>query len=35
MVTMLNQMAVRPLSDALGAEVSGINVSNMDDIIFI
>jgi taurine dioxygenase len=34
MVTMLNQMAVRPLSDALGAEVSGINVSNMDDIIF-
>ena len=34
MATMLNNMAVRNLSDALGAEVSGVDVSNMDDATF-
>ena len=34
MATMLDQMAVRPLSDALGAEVSGIDVSKIDEATF-
>jgi len=34
MITILNQMEVTPLSDALGAEVTGINSADLDEATF-
>ncbi len=34
MATILNDMTVTPLSDALGAEVTGINAADIDDATF-
>ena len=34
MATTMNRMTVRPLSDALGAEISGIDVTDLDDAAF-
>ena len=34
MATILNEMKVTPLSDALGAEVTGIDAADLDDTTF-
>ena len=34
MATTLDKMSVKPLSDTLGAEVSGIDAAELDDVTF-